>query len=173
MTDSPPRDCQLRPARLEDENLFLEWRNAPWSIALSATQREVTPEEHARWFSETLAGVTRRLFIIEEQRRPVGMIRYEIAGEAAAEVTLAVLPELVGAGLGTAAFRHSLPLVTGWRPVRTIKARVLRGNSRSLAFFRHLGFAIVEDGGTSNLVGLELAVGESEGPPPLPVGIRP
>jgi GNAT superfamily N-acetyltransferase len=162
MTGPVQKECQLRPARPEDESLFLEWRNSTWSIALSGTQRAVTPEEHGRWFSETLAGVTRRLFVIEEQGRPVGMIRYEVAGEEALEVTLAVIPERLGAGLGTAAFGDSLPLVAGWRPPRTILARVRRSNGRSLAFFRHLGFVVVEDDGTSSLVRLKLAVRGSE-----------
>jgi|GEM_PF-1247446 len=166
MTGSPPRECQLRPARPEDEVVILEWRNAPWGVALSGTGRAVSPEEHGRWFSQTLAGVARRLFVIEEQGRPVGMIRYDVVGKAAVEITILVLPERVGAGLGTAAFRHSLALMAGWRPLRTILARVLRSNSRSLAFFRHLGFAIVEDDGTSSLVRLELAVGGGDDLPP-------
>jgi RimJ/RimL family protein N-acetyltransferase len=161
MTGLPSGKCQLRPARPDDEGPFLEWRNSDWSIALSGTQRAVTPEEHGQWFSETLGGAIRRLFVIEEQGAAVGMIRYEVAGEASLEVTLAVVPERLGEGLGTAAFRESLPLVAAWRPPRTIVARVRRSNSRSLAFFRHLGFVMVEDDGKSALVRLELAVGET------------
>jgi RimJ/RimL family protein N-acetyltransferase len=99
--------------------------------------------------------------VVEEFSQPVGMVRYEVAGEDALEITIAIIPEHVGEGLGTAAFVHSLPLVAGWRPMRKIRARVLRGNGRSLSFFRHLGFVIVEDDGTSRLVRLELAAGGS------------
>ena len=163
MTDSSLRS-KLRLAHPEDEALFLEWRNSSWSVALSGTQRVVSEEEHAGWFTNTLTETSRLLFVIEEGGNPVGMVRYEVRGEAVAEVTLAVVPERLGQGLGTASFLESVPLLAQWRPVRTILARVRRDNTRSLAFFRHLGFRTVQDDGTSDLVQLELTIGESQAP---------
>lgn len=130
----------VRPATAADAEIVFRWRNQPWVVALGASQRTVTAEEHHRWFQATLERRERELYIIEVDGQPAGTIRYDFAAPAEAEISIYLMPESSGRGHGRAAFLGTAPHVFIERDVRAITARVLKGNERSLEFFRRLGF---------------------------------
>jgi RimJ/RimL family protein N-acetyltransferase len=70
----------LRPATAEDADLLLGWRNDPATLAASHTTTAVSRDDHLAWLSRVLADGSRRLFIAEEDGRPVGTVRADKAG---------------------------------------------------------------------------------------------
>jgi len=66
----------LRPADDADRDAVLRWRNHPDVRAVSMTQHEITPEEHAAWWARTLADPSRRVLIYERRDVPSGVVTF-------------------------------------------------------------------------------------------------
>ena len=66
---------RLRPADADDEQLFLTWRNDPFTVKNSGNSQPVSPEEHGAWFKAALADSGRLLFVAESEGDAVGMVR--------------------------------------------------------------------------------------------------
>lgn len=66
----------LRPARDEDSQTILAWRNHPEVRQVMFTNHLISPEEHARWW-ESLQGQTDyQLLVIEYQQKPCGVVTF-------------------------------------------------------------------------------------------------
>ena len=147
--------CTLRPARADDEEIIYRWRNLPEIIELGLRHCAVEREEHRIWFERTLRAVDRELFIIEVAGKAAGTVRYDFDEFGQAEISIYLVPPYKGRGFGTQALTQSLPETFVKRRLHTIRATVLRGNERSLAFFHSLDFRDTEAGGSSNTLVLE------------------
>src|SRR5262245_8404459 len=99
------RTVVLRPATAADMALIFAWRNRPEIVALSTSQRIVTWEEHVAWYKSVLANPNRMMLLIEHLDRPVGQIRFDRVTPAECNVTIYLLPEYTGKGLGVRALR--------------------------------------------------------------------
>lgn len=128
---------RLRPATLDDADRLLEWRNDPETVEASLTGRKVEPDEHRAWLELVLAEPGERLYVIEEDGRAVGQVRLQRHPEGEEEeVHIGLAGEARGQGLGRAA------LELAWREAgtRSLVARVLAGNERSLRAFAAADF---------------------------------
>ncbi|HYE13642.1 MAG TPA: GNAT family N-acetyltransferase [Pyrinomonadaceae bacterium] len=72
----------LRPARLEDSERLLAWRNERAALAASRTLLPIPFEEHARWFPASLCDPLKSIYIVEVEGEPAGYARAEWRGEA-------------------------------------------------------------------------------------------
>lgn len=142
MSDRDHQSLAVRPASTEDESTLFHWRNLPWVIELGASRSSVAHDQHHAWFAETLERQSRCLFIVEIDNQPAGMVRYDFVSDATVEISIYLMPDFVGKGLGTQAFVQTVPLLLSWRDVNQIVARVLSTNSRSLGYFTQLGFVV-------------------------------
>jgi perosamine synthetase len=150
----------VRAASRDDEEMFFHWRNLPWVVELGTTRRTVGLAEHHSWFSESLEG-RRCLFVVEVDKRAAGTVRYDTRNEEAAEVSIYLMPEFTGRGIGTQAFLRSLPtLLSQQQTIKRLEARVLKANARSLDFFLHLGFSKKNVGSNEDIVLLTREFGE-------------
>ena len=147
--------CTLRPACAEDEEIVYRWRNLPEIIELGLSRCAVGEEEHRIWFGETLRAVDRELFIIEVRGQAAGAVRYDFDMFGQAEISIYLVPPYAGHGFGTQVLAQSLPETFVKRRVNTIRATVRKGNERSLAFFRSLGFRDSETDPLSHTLVLE------------------
>lgn len=66
----------LRPAEDSDRDRVLKWRNHPEVRAVSLTQHEIQPAEHAAWWSKTMADPTRAIVIYERDQVPSGVVTF-------------------------------------------------------------------------------------------------
>lgn len=131
----------LRPAVLDDAERIFAWRNSEEVRRVSFDQREIGWEEHLRWLHGVLANPDRHLLIAEQDGEPVGVLRFDVA-EDAAEVSVFLAPGLSGKGLGTAVLRSGVQ----WARERLggvarLTARVRPGNEASLRVFGKAGFS--------------------------------
>lgn len=64
----------LRPATDEDRESVRVWRNHPDVRAVSLTQHEIGPEEHALWWERVKADPTREVLIYDRGGVPAGVV---------------------------------------------------------------------------------------------------
>jgi UDP-4-amino-4,6-dideoxy-N-acetyl-beta-L-altrosamine N-acetyltransferase len=70
----------LRPLQLGDITRVLEWRNLPEVATYMYTDHRISDAEHARWFASAMTDETKRYWIIELDREPVGLANlYDIS----------------------------------------------------------------------------------------------
>jgi UDP-4-amino-4,6-dideoxy-N-acetyl-beta-L-altrosamine N-acetyltransferase len=66
----------LRPSTDADRDLVLRWRNHPDVRAVSLTQHEITPEEHATWWEDTKTRTDRAVYVYERGGIPAGVVTF-------------------------------------------------------------------------------------------------
>jgi RimJ/RimL family protein N-acetyltransferase len=126
----------LRAATLADARLLFDWLNAPDSLAQKErTTAPVAWADHRAWLERHLADPNFALFIVEEDRAPVGQVRFE-PWQGAHAVDIYIAPELRGRGIA----RISLEAALRVSGVGVAVARVKSGNTASHRLFRSLGF---------------------------------
>lgn len=137
----------LRPAAPEDCELVFIWRNLPEIVQLSSSMRKVSFSEHMEWYEQVLSDESRPVFLIEECRSPVGLIRFEINKSNEAEISIYLLQGKTGRGLGPAAIMLGCDLVITRKNVKKIIANIRKNNTRSVIAFTKCGFELMR--GTS------------------------
>ena len=88
----------LRPARDSDRDVVLRWRNHPDVRAVSLTQHEITPEEHAAWWARTLVDPSSRVLIYERRDVPAGVVTFFDLDESAGSGWWGYYLDAVGLG---------------------------------------------------------------------------
>jgi ribosomal protein S18 acetylase RimI-like enzyme len=135
--------------RLEPRDLLLvfEWRNLPLIIELSSSQQPVTWEQHTAWFPRVLSSDDCLVFIIEHNGQPVGQARFDLDDGPSAIISIYLLPEHCGHGLGTAALQLACEQLHATRPdIPVINANIRATNARSIQSFKKAGFRLAETG---------------------------
>ena len=136
----PPRVLRYRPAREEDSDLLLAWRNEPDVREASRVTDPVTPEEHASWLSASLADADRFLFVVEQDGDPAGTVRIDREGKQA-EISVTVTGNRRSAGLGSQAVREVGELVLAALPeTEEILAEIRLANTGSRRAFERAGY---------------------------------
>lgn len=133
-----PPALSLRPASAADGDRILAWRNHPAVRAVSLDDRPIDTAAHYAWLARTLADPARSLLIAEAAGTPVGVVRFDYAGDTAT-ISVYRAPEAGSAGRGL------IRAATAWlraqsRGIRRIRAEVLPANLPSLAAFRAAGY---------------------------------
>ena len=134
-------DLSLRFAVEEDAPLLFGWRNRPDIISLGLSGRAVCWDEHVLWFSETLGGKERKLFIVEFDSHPIGQVRFDRLDHYSAEVSIYLLPEYTGRGWGRWVLDEGCRHIANDRWVDEVRARIRSDNPASLRAFRKAGFS--------------------------------
>ncbi len=133
-------EIKVRTATDEDRELLFEWANDPEVRKASFDTHEITWEEHCAWFERIMSAGNVLQYILEEDGKPSGQIRFAI-NKGNAEISYSIAPESRGRGL--AACMISMGIMRARAEKRDISeftARVKPDNVRSLEVFRHLGF---------------------------------
>ena len=69
---------KLRKVRFNDWEILLNWRNDPSTRENSLIKNEISPETHKLWFNDSLMNNRRNIYILEENKLPIGTIRCDI-----------------------------------------------------------------------------------------------
>ncbi|WOQ16754.1 GNAT family N-acetyltransferase [Raineyella sp. W15-4] len=145
----------LRPATDEDREPVRSWRNHPEVRAVSLTQHEIGPAEHAAWWQRVAADPTRTVLIYERGRIPAGVVSlWDIDWDAGTlwwgyyldNAGLTARGELLPAWIQIQ--RDALTYVDALRDkgrrITVMEAEVLDANEAVRSFNRRQGFAEVE-----------------------------
>lgn len=145
----------LRPATDEDREPVRSWRNHPEVRAVSLTQHEIGPAEHAAWWQRVAADRTRTVLIYERGGIPAGVVSlWDIDWDAGTlwwgyyldNAGLTARGELLPAWIQIQ--RDALTYVDALRDkgrrITVMEAEVLDANEAVRSFNRRQGFAEVE-----------------------------
>ena len=137
----------LRPATVDDACSIFTWRNDSWLVGLSSGRHAVTWEEHADWFRRALADPRYLLLIIENEGGVgAGTVRLEQVDEERAIVTIYLLREFTGRGLGVQALSEACARGFARWPVCAIHAYIRADNRPSRSAFAKAGFTDADPG---------------------------
>ncbi|MEQ9490361.1 MAG: GNAT family N-acetyltransferase [Alphaproteobacteria bacterium] len=142
----PAVSVDIRKATLDDAGTIFEWRNNPKIIERGAVGNTVTWDEHLAWLTGRLAKYDSRVFIIEEQGEPIGVLRFD--GLPNACVSIYLDPDKVGSGRGVAALLSGCRLIWDDLSPDRIVADVLVANDNARRAFLKAGF--IETGETDS-----------------------
>lgn len=133
---------RLRTATTRDIQSIFEWRNDPWIVSLSASQRTVSWDEHSEWFRKVIENDRSLLLVIEsEALEGMGCVRFDLVDESRAIVTIYLLGKFVGQRLGVPALIEACNRAFEvWPMLRTVQAYIRLDNARSIRAFSKAGF---------------------------------
>ncbi|MCL4818317.1 MAG: GNAT family N-acetyltransferase [Vicinamibacteria bacterium] len=138
------RRVALRRARVEDAALVFRWRNDPFILARSSSQRPVGWDEHVAWIGRTLGNPARLVLIAEVDGVPAGQVRFELLKAGEAVVSAYLVEAFTGRGLGVEAIRAGVvEAARRWGPL-TVVAWVRSDNPAGRKAFERAGFGPCE-----------------------------
>jgi RimJ/RimL family protein N-acetyltransferase len=130
----------LRRATAADARMAFAWRNAEENRRYSRNTRLIPLDEHLAWFEQTLALEDRILLIAESEGMPIGVLRYDLQGNAA-EVSVYLSPTHHGLGAGRRILREGSSWIKAHYPgVSRLLAEIMPGNDRSARAFAAAGY---------------------------------
>lgn len=133
-------DLLLRKATLNDADMILEWRNAAENRRYSLDQKIINKEEHINWLTEVLNDNKIFLLIAESDKKPLGVVRYDITASTAM-VSIYLKPGETGKGIGSAILQCGFDwLRKNVFAVNSVEAKILPNNTASIKAFEKVGF---------------------------------
>lgn len=126
-------EVTLRRAGLADCERVYAYNAAPAARAVSGSASAFSFGDHQRWYAAQLVDAHTRMWIIEENAQPVGVVR--IDARAQARISIALAAEAQGRGIG----RRAVALACAqW--AQPVIAEVHESNTASHACFAASGF---------------------------------
>lgn len=136
---------KLRPAIIDDVQQVFAWRNDPWIVSLSSSQKQVNWEEHIAWFHNVLTSNQHLLLIIEPQPGvSAGIVRLDRIDEYRGCITIYLLREFTGKGIGIQAIAEACSHGFRLWSIRTIYAHIRKENYPSISAFIKAGFVHIQ-----------------------------
>lgn len=132
----------LRAANPSDKALLFEWRNLKEIVSKGESNRTVSWAEHSAWFDSHLENDKTRLYIVEVNGVAAGQIRFDSTGKAQATVSVFLLKEYCGRGLGSSLIVRGCQEAFRTTDVDHVKAVIRRDNPRASRAFQAAGFQL-------------------------------
>lgn len=124
----------------KDLDMVLGWRNHAEIRRYMYTRREISRDEHVRWFRGESQNPARHLLIYEDENTPLGFLSFsEINDSPVAEWGFYVSPHApkgTGQRLGNVALSYAFNHLK----VHKVYGEALGFNERSIMFHQRLGF---------------------------------
>jgi len=136
---APPL-IRMRSAMPEDCDSIHEWRNAEETRRYIFDAEPIPYETHRSWFHKTLDNPDRILLIGEIDGKPVGVVRYDLAGSEAL-ISVYLVPGGQGQGVGSQLIRCGSSWLRENRPeIRVVNAEIFPENIASVRAFESAGY---------------------------------
>lgn len=130
-----------RRAVATDCDALHAWRNDPRVRGVSRNTGEIDLAAHRRWFDRVLTSPHQCLLVGEQAGEPVGVVRFDIDGDAA-EVSIYLVPQAMGRGHGGPLLLAAEDWLRREQPaVATLRAHVREDNPPSQRLFESTGYA--------------------------------
>ena len=140
------RDEELREVSKNDIDLLYEWANDTSVREAFFCSRQITKEEHEKWFQKVLNSDSIFQYLYYRKNIPIGQIRIEIEQESAL-ISYSIAKEYRGQGYGKRMVEMLEKEVIRNHPkILELQALVKENNIASKKVFEALGFKKCEDG---------------------------
>lgn len=133
-------ELSLRYVRAEDCRILWEWANDPVTRAQSFSTEMIPWEKHVAWLESKQNDPSMHFYIAAEKKDvPVGLIRYQIDGQAAV-VSISLAPEQRGRGYGAKIIQAGTQELWATTKTNIIHAYIKQDNIASIRAFTEAGF---------------------------------
>lgn len=132
-------EISLRRAIPHDSEMLWEWRNDYETRMNSVNTDLVGWPEHIMWFSKSLAMLDRKIFIAENNKEPVGTVRFDYYNDSV-ELSWTIAPEHRGKGYGAAMLKAAIAK----EPTKDIYATIKPENHASAKIAKASGFVFTK-----------------------------
>jgi RimJ/RimL family protein N-acetyltransferase len=136
----------LREITEEDSETVVRWRNAELGGKVFFSDEVLTVERQLEWMKAYRQNLSDRAFIIEKDRRPIGMVSLYNIHEDKAEFGRLLIGETEFRGQGFAKEASKMVLDYGFNKLglKSIYARVFEDNEPAVRLYLSLGFKVIE-----------------------------
>lgn len=132
---------RIEKANKADESFLFCSRNIESIVALGASGRTVSWEEHVRWFDSILQSSSVVLYVVFHEMERIGQVRFDSVTEHTARISIYLIPDYIDKGLGSKVIKESCVLLRAERPdISSIEAEIRSSNVRSIKSFERAGF---------------------------------
>ncbi|MDO8429801.1 MAG: GNAT family N-acetyltransferase [bacterium] len=133
----------LRKVMIGDSDFLFNLRNEESVRRVSFNQESINPMGHSEWFKKKLADSQSQIFIAEVKSQSIGMVRFDLIGDADAEVNVAVTEKFQGKGYGSGILRQSaVKFLELFPKINSIHAFIKPDNLVSIRSFIKAGYAL-------------------------------
>lgn len=139
------RDLVIRPLEPDDAATLLQWANEPAVRAVSFSPEPISPTTHARWMAAKMASAHSHCFVaLATDDTPIGQVRFDLADDATAEISVSLSATQRGRGLGARLIRVGLDELYRTTETKRVRALIKPDNAASIRAFERAGFAFAE-----------------------------
>lgn len=124
----------------QDSLLLWQWRMDPLTRQMSLSTDLIPWESHQRWYAKAIADPQKVLLIAAVSGVPACMVRFDLLGTDAAEISINLNPVLRGQGQGKPVLAAACAYGFGPLKLGRIAAQIRSGNVRSIKIFEATGF---------------------------------
>lgn len=134
-------NLNLRKVIAQDEDLLFSWLNDDLTRQNSLNSGLVSLETHRAWLISRLAQEEQsRMFILEEDAKPVGQIRFDKQDSGEWEISYSIEFSSRGRGLGGVIVDYGMSVFDSVNHDVIFSAKVKKSNLASQKIFKSLGF---------------------------------
>lgn len=142
MTSEAKAKISLRKAGFQDIEFLWYLRCQPEVFKYFRTPEIAPWEDHLNWIMPVLLGFTNKeLFVIEYSEKPVGQLRFDYEEESA-EISISLLKEFWGKGIGTQALRLAVKWAKKSKKAKQLLAELHQDNVASQKLFEKSGLKL-------------------------------
>jgi RimJ/RimL family protein N-acetyltransferase len=132
----------VRSAHSGDEYDLWVWRNDPVTRQMSRETTEVPREVNQKWFSDSLADPGRFIYLVEDDRGKLGMVRFDEFAAGDFQISINLNPDWRGRGLCRPVLGSAIDHFTSGRGSLLLRADVKDDNTASKKCFLANGFVL-------------------------------
>tara|TARA_B110000444_G_C18545484_1_gene457769 strand:- start:339 stop:701 length:363 start_codon:yes stop_codon:yes gene_type:complete len=110
---------------------------------MSRNKKIIKLSDHTAWINKIISSKHDAFLIIEKNKEPVGVVRYEMNELNTAEISIYLVPKKIGIGLGKSVLLKADDwLKSNFPAIKRINANVLSNNSKSFHLFESANYKL-------------------------------
>ncbi len=130
----------IRKATVKDSQLYFDWVNNIEVRKNSINSSYIEIENHLKWFSGAIKNDRIYMYVLEENSKEIGQVRYYINGSVA-EVDYSIAEPFRSKGYGKYLLKESIKILCSeLNHVDLVKAIIKTANIPSVKIFKQLNF---------------------------------
>ncbi len=141
----------IRHAEPTDALLLYRWANDPIARSNSFHKDPTTWPNHLKWYAARLSSPDTRIWILERETRPLGLIRYDRITPDTASISFQIDHPYRGQGMGSLLLQLTAPKACQELQVSTIEGTTFATNEPSARAFLKAGFKMSRETVENNI----------------------
>jgi RimJ/RimL family protein N-acetyltransferase len=129
---------------MDDAEITFNWANDPTIRKFSFVKEKIEWNSHLNWFKGKIDSEKCFYYILEEDKIPIGSVRFDVDSNQCGEISYLIDPAYHGKGLGEFILGSGINRLSEMKPeIKSVSGMVFKENMPSVRVFEKLGFRIV------------------------------